>query len=70
LAVFSTKLSPLRVSRLELNARCLWHSRAHRWTPGHPHWKRWGFARGIPGIKKDYEEDFKTALLKARGIIK
>ena len=24
----------------------------------------------IPGIKKDYEEDFKTALLKARGIIK
>lgn len=23
----------------------------------------------IPGIKKDYEEDFKTALLKARGII-
>ncbi|EIJ68498.1 YihD family protein [Pasteurella bettyae] len=24
----------------------------------------------IPGIKKDYEEDFKTAILKARGIIK
>lgn len=24
----------------------------------------------IPGIKKDYEEDFKSALLKARGIIK
>ena len=24
----------------------------------------------IPGIKKDYQEDFKTALLKARGIIK
>lgn len=24
----------------------------------------------IPGIKKDYEDDFKTALLKARGIIK
>ncbi|NBI12726.1 DUF1040 family protein [[Haemophilus] felis] len=24
----------------------------------------------IPGIKKDYEEDFKTALLKARGIMK
>lgn len=24
----------------------------------------------IPGLKKDYEEDFKTALLKARGIIK
>lgn len=23
----------------------------------------------IPGIKKDYEDDFKTALLKARGII-
>ncbi|ACL33318.1 DUF1040 family protein [Glaesserella parasuis] len=23
----------------------------------------------IPGIKKDYEEDFKTALLKARGIL-
>ena len=24
----------------------------------------------IPGLKKDYEDDFKTALLKARGIIK
>ncbi|BFU60591.1 MULTISPECIES: YihD family protein [Rodentibacter] len=24
----------------------------------------------IPGIKKDYEDDFKTAILKARGIIK
>ncbi len=24
----------------------------------------------IPGIKKDYEDDFKTALLKARGILK
>ena len=24
----------------------------------------------IPGIKKDYEEDFKSALLKARGITK
>lgn len=23
----------------------------------------------IPGIKKDYEEDFKTALLKVRGIL-
>ena len=23
----------------------------------------------IPGIKKDYEDEFKTALLKARGII-
>lgn len=23
----------------------------------------------IPGIKKDYDDDFKTALLKARGII-
>ncbi|MDH2925077.1 hypothetical protein EV693_11826 [Nicoletella semolina] len=23
----------------------------------------------IPGIKKDYEDDFKTALLKARGIL-
>lgn len=23
----------------------------------------------IPGLKKDYEEDFKTALLKARGIL-
>lgn len=24
----------------------------------------------IPGLQKDYEEDFKTALLKARGVIK
>lgn len=24
----------------------------------------------IPGLKKDYEEDFKTALLRARGILK
>lgn len=24
----------------------------------------------IPGIQKDYEVDFKTALLKARGVIK
>ncbi|MBF0802785.1 MULTISPECIES: DUF1040 family protein [Neisseria] len=24
----------------------------------------------VPGVQKDYEEDFKTALLKARGIIK
>ncbi len=24
----------------------------------------------IPGLKKDYETDFKTALLKARGVIK
>lgn len=24
----------------------------------------------IPGIQKDYEDDFKTALLKARGVIK
>ncbi|BBG60917.1 Protein of uncharacterised function (DUF1040) [Providencia rustigianii] len=24
----------------------------------------------IPGIQKDYEDDFKTALLRARGIIK
>lgn len=23
----------------------------------------------IPGIKKDYEDDFKTALLRARGIL-
>ncbi|WP_301099836.1 YihD family protein [Otariodibacter sp.] len=27
-------------------------------------------SEAIPGIKKDYEEDFKTALLKARGILK
>ena len=25
---------------------------------------------GIPGLKKDYEEDFKTAILRARGVIK
>lgn len=24
----------------------------------------------IPGLKKDYEEDFKTALLRARGVIR
>jgi uncharacterized protein YihD (DUF1040 family) len=24
----------------------------------------------IPGLKKDYEVDFKTALLRARGVIK
>lgn len=24
----------------------------------------------IPGLKKDYEEDFKTAILRARGILK
>ena len=24
----------------------------------------------IPGLQKDYEEDFKTALLRARGVIK
>ena len=24
----------------------------------------------IPGIQKDYEKDFKTALLRARGVIK
>lgn len=24
----------------------------------------------IPGLKKDYEEDFKTAILRARGIIR
>jgi len=24
----------------------------------------------IPGLQKDYEDDFKTALLKARGVIK
>ncbi|HHB1426902.1 TPA: YihD family protein [Serratia odorifera] len=27
-------------------------------------------AEQIPGLKKDYEEDFKTALLRARGVIK
>ncbi len=36
------------------------------------HLKMRGSAKdeAIPGLKKDYEEDFKTALLKARGIIK
>lgn len=29
-----------------------------------------GATETIPGLKKDYEDDFKTALLKARGIIK
>ncbi|MCC3704279.1 DUF1040 family protein [Rouxiella badensis] len=24
----------------------------------------------IPGLKKDYEEDFKTAILRARGVLK
>jgi len=24
----------------------------------------------IPGLKKDYEDDFRTALLRARGVIK
>ncbi len=24
----------------------------------------------IPGLQKDYEDDFKTAILKARGVIK
>lgn len=35
------------------------------------HLKMYGTDRNepIPGIKKDYEDDFKTALLKARGII-
>ncbi|QIW15066.1 hypothetical protein A4G20_01130 [Pasteurellaceae bacterium RH1A] len=26
-------------------------------------------SEAIPGIKKDYEDDFKTALLRARGIL-
>jgi len=26
--------------------------------------------QAIPGLQKDYEEDFKTAILRARGIIK
>lgn len=26
--------------------------------------------QAIPGLKKDYEEDFKTAILRARGVIK
>lgn len=36
------------------------------------HLKMRGAAKdeAIPGLKKDYEEDFKTALLKARGVIK
>lgn len=29
-----------------------------------------GQHEAIPGLKKDYEEDFKTALLRARGVIK
>lgn len=29
-----------------------------------------GEGQAIPGLKKDYEEDFKTAILKARGILK
>lgn len=29
-----------------------------------------GKTEEIPGLKKDYEEDFKTALLRARGVIK
>ncbi|ACA31596.1 YihD family protein [Histophilus somni] len=35
------------------------------------HLKMYGTGKNepIPGIKKDYEDDFKTALLKARGII-
>jgi uncharacterized protein YihD (DUF1040 family) len=27
-------------------------------------------SEAIPGLKKDYEEDFKTAILRARGVIK
>ncbi|XBS69834.1 YihD family protein [Acerihabitans sp. KWT182] len=27
-------------------------------------------AEMIPGLQKDYEEDFKTAILRARGILK
>ncbi|WP_220267051.1 YihD family protein [Enterobacter sp. Colony194] len=36
------------------------------------HLKMRDFAKddAIPGLKKDYEEDFKTALLRARGVIK
>ena len=26
--------------------------------------------QAIPGLQKDYEEDFKTAILRARGILK
>ena len=29
-----------------------------------------GKAKMIPGLKKDQEDDFKTAILRARGIIK
>lgn len=29
-----------------------------------------GATETIPGLKKDYEEDFKTAILKARGLLK
>ena len=29
-----------------------------------------GKQAAIPGLQKDYEDDFKTALLKARGVIK
>lgn len=29
-----------------------------------------GKTEAIPGLKKDYEDDFKTALLRARGILK
>lgn len=32
--------------------------------------KETGEGKAIPGLQKDYEEDFKTAILKARGIIK
>ena len=32
--------------------------------------KESGYDAVIPGIQKDYEEDFKTALLRARGVIK
>ena len=36
------------------------------------HLKTYDLAKtdAIPGLKKDYEDDFKTALLKARGVIK
>jgi len=27
-------------------------------------------SEAIPGLQKDYEDDFKTALLRARGVIK
>lgn len=32
--------------------------------------KETGKGKAIPGLQKDYEEDFKSAILKARGIIK